>query len=89
MCGFFKGKCLGLLQVLSLTQTLLVFAAKSYGLIFLTLEPWSGDPGVGLGLLTPKISLLNVYSPQVGVRPACSMSSPLLPVWMDVVAIIP
>ena len=35
---------------------------KLWGLIFLALEPWAGWPGVGLGLLTPEISLLN-FSP--------------------------
>ena len=35
-------------------------------------------PGVGLGFLTPQISLLNFYPPHVSVGPACSMSFPLL-----------
>ena len=61
---------------------------KLWGLIFLALEPWSGGPGVGLGLFAPEISLLNFY-PQVGVGPAHSLSAPLLPVWMDVVSSIP
>ena len=39
---------------------------------------------MGLGLLTPKIPLLNFYLPHVGVESARSMSAPLLPVWMDV-----
>ena len=28
-----------------------------WGLIFLTLKPWAGEPDVGLGLLAPEISL--------------------------------
>ena len=46
-------------------------------------------PGVGLELLTPEISLPNFYPPHVGEGPACSVSVPLLPVWMDVVSLIP
>ena len=46
-------------------------------------------PGVGLGLLGPEISLLNFYPPHMGVGPAGSVSAPLLPVWMDVVSVIP
>ena len=34
---------------------------KLWGLIFLALEPTVGGPGVGLVILTPKISLLNSY----------------------------
>ena len=34
---------------------------KLGGLIFLALESWAGGPGVGLGLLTPDISLPNFY----------------------------
>ena len=45
-------------------------------------------PGVGLGLLTPKISLPSFYLSQVFVGPAQSASLPLLPVWMDVVSLI-
>ena len=48
-----------------------------------------GVPGVGLGLLTPKISFLNFYPPHVGMGPARSLSLPLLPVWVDVVSLIP
>ena len=60
---------------------------KLWGLIFLALEPWAGGPGMGLGLLTPKISLLNLYLPLAGVGPARSVSAPLLPVWMAVVSL--
>ena len=45
--------------------------------------------GVGLGLLTPAISLLIFYPPHMGEGPAGSASVPFLPVWMDVVSLIP
>ena len=48
----------------------------------------AGDPGRGLGLLVPEISLLNFYPPYVNVGPALSESPLLLPVWMDVVSLI-
>ena len=41
-------------------------------------------PGVGVGLLTPEISLQNFYPPHLDEGPACSTSAPLLPVWMEV-----
>ena len=44
------------------------------GLIILALEPWARGSGVGLGPLTPEISLLNFYPPHVGVRLAHSIS---------------
>ena len=53
---------------------------KLWGLTFLALEPWTVGPSVGLGLLTPEISLVNFYPPHVGVGPAHSVSPPLLPV---------
>ena len=52
-------------------------------------ETLGWGPGVGLGLLAPGISLLNFYPPHVDVGPACSTSVSLLPVWMDVVSLIP
>ena len=75
VCGFFKQNCLELQKLLPLTQSLLVFAARSCG----DLPSWhwnpglgrggggeGGWPGVGLGLLTPeKISLLNFYPPHM------------------------
>ena len=45
--------------------------------------------GLGLGFLTPEISVLNFYPPHVGEGPACAASVSLLPVWMDVVSLIP
>ena len=62
---------------------------KLWGFIFLALEPWVGRPSVGLGLLALEISLLNFYPPHMSVGPAYSSSMPLLPVWMDVVSLIP
>ena len=52
-------------------------------LIFLALEPWAGEPGVGLGLLDPKLSLLNFHPLQVDVGPASSVFhvSAQLSVW--------
>ena len=46
-------------------------------------------PGVGLGFFAPETSLPSFYPPHMGVGPAHSMSPPLLPVWMDVVSLIP
>ena len=40
-------------------QSLLNFTARCYGhIIFLTLEPWAGEPSVELGPLSPEISIL-------------------------------
>ena len=90
MCGFFQRNCLGLQQFLPPTQSLLFFfSPKSWEFIFLALEPWAEGPVVGLGLLTPDISLPNFYPPHVDVGPAHSASQLLLPVWMGVVSLIP
>ena len=43
MCEFFKRNCLGLEMFLSLTQSLLGFAARSYG----GFSPWQWNPGLG------------------------------------------
>ena len=59
---------------------------KLWGLIFLALESWARGPGMGQGLLTPKISLPNLI--HMGVRPACSNAVPLLPVLVNVVSSI-
>ena len=40
---------------------------------------------MGLGLLALEISLLSFYPPHVDIGPACSISMPLLPIWMDIV----
>ena len=42
---------------------------KLWGLNFLALESWTGGLGVGLGLLAPKISLLNFYPRGCGASP--------------------
>ena len=62
---------------------------KLWGLIFLALEPWAREAGMGLGLLASEIALLNFYTPHVDVGPAHSMPVPLLPVSMAVVSLIP
>ena len=54
----------------------------------MALKPWTENPGMGLGILTPKIFLLNFYPPHVDVGPAQSMTAPLLPIWIDVVSLI-
>ena len=46
-------------------------------------------PGMGLGLLAPELSFLNFYPLCMDVGPAHSAFLPLLPVWMDVVSLIP
>ena len=43
VCGFFKRNCLGLQQFLPLTQSPLVFAARSCG----DLSSWHWNPGLG------------------------------------------
>ena len=90
MYGSFKRKCLGLQKFLPLTQSPLLFAARSYG----ELSFWTWNPGLGglvvvLGLLVPEISLLNFYPPHVDVGPDHSMSPPLLSVQMNVIYLIP
>ena len=89
MCGFFKRNCLGLQKFPPPTQSLLVFAARSYGdLSSLHWNPGLEGPGIGLRLLAPKIPLPDFYPPHMDVGPSCSMSACLLPVWMDVVSLI-
>ena len=65
------------------------YSQKLWGLIFLALEPWAGETSVGLGLLAPKMSLLNFYPPHMHVGPGYSASVPLLPIWMGVVSLNP
>ena len=90
MCGFFKRNCLGHQQFIPPTQSLLFFAARSCGDLYPgTVTLCSGSPGMGLGLLTPKISLSNFYPLHVGEGPAHFVSLPLLPVQIDVVSSIP
>ena len=80
---------MGLQQFIPLTQSLLVFAARTYG----DLSSQPGNPGligagVGLGLLSLEIALPNFYPPHMDMGPAHSASPPFLPVWMDVVSLI-
>ena len=91
MCGFFRGNCLRLQKFLPPTQSPLDFAARSCG----DLSSWhwnpelgQGMPGVRLGLLAPKITLLNFHLPHVSAGPAHSTSMPLLQVWMYVVSLV-
>ena len=58
------------------------------GTYLLVLGILAGRPGMGLGLPTPKTSLLNFYPLHVGVGATPSMSPPLVSVWMDVVSLI-
>ena len=90
MCGFLKRNCLGFKRF-SFTDSIPngFCSQRLWGLIFLALEPWAGGPCVGLRLLSPKISLPNFYLPHVDMIPAHSGSVPLLPVWMEVVSLIP
>ena len=67
MCGFFKRNCLGGSAV-SFTDSILTGfrSQKLWWLMSLPLETWTRGPGVGLGFLTPEMSLLNVYPPHMG-----------------------
>ena len=89
MCAIFKRNCLDLQKFLPLTQSLMVFAARSCR----DLSSWHWNPGlgpdVGLGLLAPKIWVPKFYPLNMGEVPAHSASAVLLPVWMDVVSLIP
>ena len=87
----FKRNCLGLQKFLPLTQSpnSLVFAARSCGDLHPGTAPLGWGLGVGLGLLVPEISLPNFYPLHVDVEPAHSTSPSLLPVWLDVVSLIP
>ena len=65
------------------------YSLKLWGLIFLALEPWAVGPGVGLGLFTPEISLLDFYPPHVDLGPAYSTFLPFLPIWSNTSFLIP
>ena len=85
LCGFFKRSCLALQQCIPLAQSPLGFAGRNLG----DLSSWHWNPGVGLELLTPEISLPIFYPPHLCERPALPTPASLLPVWMDVVSLIP
>ena len=82
---FFEGNFLGLQKFLPPIQSLLVFAARSYGdLTSLALGPWAGGPGVRLGLLAPEIPLPNFYPPHMGMfrQPILHLCPSHQPGWM-------
>ena len=88
--GFFKEELLGAPEVSSAISIPTGFCRqKLWGLIFLALETWAAGPGVGLEFLALEIPLPNCYPPYTDMGPAHSVSLPLLPVWMDVVSLIP
>ena len=79
VCGLFKRNCLGLLKFLPLTQSLLIFTARSYG----QLSSWHWKPGVGLGLLTPKISLpIFIHHMPMWDQPTLHLCPSYQPGWM-------
>ena len=79
---FFKKKCFGLQNFLPPTQCPVVLQPEVWG----TYVPGTGNlgwgPAVGLGLLTPAISLPKFYPSYMGVGPAHSMS-PTPPTSLD------
>ena len=79
---FLEEELLGLQKFLHGHNLLWFLQSEVVGLNFLVLESWDGVPAVDLGILTPEISLLNLYPPHMGVGPTRSASAPLLPVWM-------
>ena len=84
-----KRNCLGLNKFLSLTQFLLVFAARSYG----DLSTWHWNPGLGAQVWDWHSSLPR-YPTQIFIHhrwvwgPPVPCLHPPLPVWMDVVSLI-
>ena len=69
MSGFPKRNCLGLQQSPLSTQSPLVFTARSCGTYLPSTGTLGWEPGVGLGLLTPKIFLSNFYPHEYGASP--------------------
>ena len=63
VCGFFKGNCLGFQKFLPLTQSLLVFAARSYG----DLSSWYWNPGLG-SQVWGWASLFPIYLSQIFIH---------------------
>ena len=90
MCGFFNRNCLELQKFLPLTQSLLVFASRSYG----NLSSWHWNPELGASCevgvpcswdIPPEFSST---THGCGSHLFCfSVSLPLLPVWMDMVSL--
>ena len=91
MCGFLKRSCLGLQQCLPLTESLLVFADKSYGYLYLCYwNPGLGGQVWGWDSSFPRyLSLILIHHTWVHMGPVCYTSLTLLPDWMDVVSLIP
>ena len=86
MCGLFKRNCLGLKSFFHRLHPGWFLQPEVMGFICLALEPYAGQPGVGLGLLATKISLPNFYPSHMDVGLAHSVSLSLLPVWIDMVS---
>ena len=89
--GFFKGNCLGLKQFLLPSQSLLIFAAVSYG----DLSSWHQYPGLW-GLVWGWDSWLSRYPSHIFIhhrwiwdQPILHVCLCLLPVWINVVSLIP
>ena len=85
----FKRSCLGLQEFLPLSQSLPGFSTRKCGAYLPGTGTLGWGTGVGLGLVTYKISLPKFYPLNMGEVPAHSASAVLLPVWMDVVSLIP
>ena len=73
VCGFFKRNCLGLQQFLPLTQSPLVFAARSCG----DLSSWHWNPGLA-GLVCGWDSSLARYPSQIFIHHTCVLDQPIL-----------
>ena len=73
VCGFFKRNCLGLQKFLSSIQSLLVFAARSYG----GLSCWHWNTGLG-GLVWGWGSSLLRYPYQTFIHHMCIWDQPIL-----------
>ena len=72
-CGFFKRNCLGLEQFLPLTQSPLVFAARSYG----DLSSWHWNPGLG-GLVWGWDSSFPRFPSQIFIHHTWMWDQPIL-----------
>ena len=70
-----------MLEYFKVFQKLLPLSLFFWILFISYTSNWLFLPGVGLGLFTPEISLLNFYPPHMDVGPAHSVSLPLLDRW--------
>ena len=89
VCGYLRGTAWGSRSFFHWINPCSCLQPEVRGLIFLALVPSAGSPAVELGLPTPELSLPNCYPPHVYLGPLYSTSLSLLPVWMDVVSLIP